>query len=109
MHVTEAFPGEPGKEQIITAYLNEIFYGHGAYGVAAAAQAYFGVSDLAKLTPARRHSSAGLPKSPTTLDPYRFAKPDAKGRLVVPPDSPPAHVATGSSTDSPPKAAAGPI
>src|SRR4051812_11740209 len=53
MHLTEAFPGQSGKEQIITAYLNEIFYGHGAYGVAAAAKAYFGVSELEKLTPAQ--------------------------------------------------------
>jgi membrane peptidoglycan carboxypeptidase len=30
--VTAAYPGETGKESIITAYLNEIFYGHGAYG-----------------------------------------------------------------------------
>ena len=90
IHVTEAFPGQAGKQQIITAYLNEIFYGHGAYGIAAAAQAYFGVTDLAKLTPAQAALLAGLPKSPTTLDPYNFAKPDAKGRLVVPPDSPPA-------------------
>src|SRR5262245_25796824 len=35
MNVNEAFPGEPGKEQIVTAYLNEIFYGHRAYGIAA--------------------------------------------------------------------------
>ena len=84
MRLTDAFPGEAGKEQIITAYLNEIFYGHGAYGIAAAAQIYFGVDDLAKLTPAQAALLAGLPKSPSTLDPYRFAKKDAKGRLVVP-------------------------
>ena len=40
--LTAAFPGEAGKQQIITAYLNQIFYGHNAYGIAAAAQAYFG-------------------------------------------------------------------
>ena len=44
--LTQAFPGQTGKQQIITAYLNEIFYGHDAYGIAAAAQVYFGVSDL---------------------------------------------------------------
>ncbi|HEY6012893.1 MAG TPA: transglycosylase domain-containing protein, partial [Candidatus Limnocylindrales bacterium] len=90
IRVTNAFPGEAGKARIITAYLNEIFYGHGAYGVAAAAKIYFGISDLADLTPAQAALLAGLPKSPTTLDPYRYAKPDAKGRLIVPPDSPPA-------------------
>ncbi|HEV8489527.1 MAG TPA: transglycosylase domain-containing protein [Candidatus Limnocylindrales bacterium] len=87
--LTEAFPGEGGKEQIVTAYLNEIFYGHDAYGVAAAARIYFGVTDLAELTPAQAALLAALPKSPTTLDPYRFAKPDEDGRLVVPSSAPP--------------------
>src|SRR5689334_19365160 len=89
MNVNEAFPGEPGKEQIITAYLNEIFYGHGAYGIAAAANIYFGVTDLNQLTPAQAALLAGLPKSPQSLDPYLYAKKAAKGRLVVPPGSPP--------------------
>jgi membrane peptidoglycan carboxypeptidase len=87
--VTAAYPGEAGKESIITAYLNEIFYGHGAYGIAAAAQIYFGVGDLTKLTPAQAALLAGLPKSPTNFDPYNYAKPDAKGRLVVPATAPP--------------------
>jgi membrane peptidoglycan carboxypeptidase len=87
--VTGAFPGEAGKQRILTAYLNQIFYGHDAYGVAAAAQIYFGVSDLATLTPAQAALLAALPKSPTYLDPYRFAKPDEEGRLVVPRSAPP--------------------
>ena len=74
MRVSETFPGEEGKDRIITAYLNEIFYGHGAYGIAAAALIYFGVSDLAELTPAQAALLAGLPKSPSTLDPYRYAE-----------------------------------
>lgn len=87
--LTEAFPGENGKRRIITAYLNQIYYGHQAYGFAAAADVYFGVTDLHKLTPAQVALLAALPKSPSTLDPYRFAKPDAEGRLVVPRDAPP--------------------
>ena len=47
MRLSDSFPGEAGKDRVITAYLNEIFYGHGAYGVAAAARIYFGVTDLA--------------------------------------------------------------
>ncbi|MDQ2964589.1 MAG: penicillin-binding protein, partial [Chloroflexota bacterium] len=82
--LTEAFPGEAGKQQIMTAYLNEIFYGHDAYGIAAAARIYFGLTDLTKLTPAQAALLAALPKSPTTLDPYRFAKPDEDGQLIVP-------------------------
>ena len=87
--LTEAFPGEAGKRQIITAYLNEIYYGHDAYGIAAAARVYFGVDDLRELTPAQAALLAGLPKSPSKLDPYRYAEADAEGRLVVPKDAPP--------------------
>ena len=87
--LTAAFPGETGKEQIITAYLNEIYYGHQAFGIAAAAQIYFGVTDLDKLTPAQAALLAGLPKAPSTYDPYRYAVKDAAGRLVVPLDAPP--------------------
>ena len=89
LRVNDAFPGESGKERVMSAYLNEIFYGHGAYGIAAAADIYFGVGDLDELTPAQAALLAALPKAPTTLDPYRWAKPDAKGRLVVPAGSPP--------------------
>jgi peptidoglycan glycosyltransferase len=83
MRLTDAFPGEAGKQRVITAYLNEVFYGHGAYGVAAAAQIYFGVG-LDELTVAQSALLAGLVKSPTTLDPYRYARADADGHLVVP-------------------------
>ena len=76
--LTDEFPGEAGKEQIISAYLNQIFYGHDAYGIAAAAEIYFGVTDLSQLTPAQAALLAGLPKSPSTLDPYRYAQPDAR-------------------------------
>ena len=87
--LTQAFPGETGKEAIITAYLNQIFYGHDAYGIAAAARIYFGVRDLSKLTIAQAALLAGLPKSPTNFDPYRYAVADAQGRLVVPSTAPP--------------------
>ncbi|HEU4674017.1 MAG TPA: transglycosylase domain-containing protein [Candidatus Limnocylindrales bacterium] len=87
--LTQEFPGEAGKERIITAYLNQIYYGHNAYGIAAAARVYFGVTDLSKLTIAQAALLAGLPKSPSAYDPYKFAKQDKKGRLVVDPTSPP--------------------
>jgi membrane peptidoglycan carboxypeptidase len=87
--VTSAFPGQTGKQQIITAYLNQNFYGHDAYGIAAAAQVYFGVKDLAKLTPAQAALLAALPQSPSTLDPYRFAMKTKNGDLVVPASAPP--------------------
>ena len=102
--LTEAYPGEAGKERIITAYLNEIFYGHDAYGIAAAARIYFGVTDLTKLTVAQAALLAGLPKSPSNFDPYRYAEADAQGRLVVPPTRRRSSDATTSSATFRPRA-----
>ena len=44
------------KEKIITAYLNTIYFGNGAYGIEAAAQTYFGheVSHLGCGTPSHQ-------------------------------------------------------
>ena len=36
IRVTQAFPGEEGKQEIITAYLNQNYYGNQTYGVKAA-------------------------------------------------------------------------
>ena len=87
--LTAAYPGEAGKERIVTAYLNEIYYGHRAYGIAAAANIYYGIEDLADLTLAQAALLAGLPKAPSVYDPYRYAEEDEEGRLVVPADAPP--------------------
>lgn len=87
--LTSTYPGEAGKEQIITAYLNQSYFGHQAYGIAAAAEIYFGVTDLSKLTPAQAALLAGLVKSPSQYDPYRYAVAQPDGKLVVPQDSPP--------------------
>ena len=85
LRLTDEYPGAVGKERVITAYLNEIYYGHEAYGIAAAADVYFGVTDLTKLTVAQAALLAGLPKAPSSLDPYRAAVKDDEGKLVVPP------------------------
>jgi membrane peptidoglycan carboxypeptidase len=68
IRLTEAYPGQAGKQQIIADYLNQNYYGNQAYGVKAAAKAYFGVDDLFKLTPAQAAILAGLPKSPSNYD-----------------------------------------
>ena len=65
LRLTDTFPGEDGKRTIITAYLNEIFYGHEAYGIAAAADVYFGVG-LDELTVAQ---AALLAPAPVPDDP----------------------------------------
>jgi len=57
------------KDEILEIYLNQIYYGHGAYGVTAAAETYFG-KPLADLTIAEMALIAGLPKAPNSYSPY---------------------------------------
>jgi membrane peptidoglycan carboxypeptidase len=88
VRLTQEFPGEPGKEEIITDYLNQNFYGNQSYGIAAAAQGYFGVTDLSKLTPAQSAILAALLQSPSTYDLVANGIPQADGTIVVPADTP---------------------
>ena len=62
------------KDRILEIYLNEIYLGAGAYGVAAASDTYFGKT-LAQLTPAEAAFLAALPKAPNNYNPQRH--PDA--------------------------------
>jgi penicillin-binding protein 1A len=59
------------KDEILYLYLNQIFYGHRAYGVQEAARVYFG-KDVRRLDVAEAALLAGLPQSPAKLDPYRY-------------------------------------
>jgi penicillin-binding protein 1A len=56
------------KEQILAIYLNHVYLGHGAYGVQAAAEVYFG-KDARELTVAEAAMLGGLPKAPTEDSP----------------------------------------
>jgi penicillin-binding protein 1A len=56
------------KQQILELYLNQIFLGRNAYGVEAAAQAYFGKT-AARLDLAEQAYLAILPKAPSTYSP----------------------------------------
>ncbi len=58
------------KDKILELYLNEIYLGFSAYGVAAAALLYFDKS-VNELTLAEAAYLAALPKAPTTLHPFR--------------------------------------
>ncbi|MGZ8361737.1 MAG: penicillin-binding protein 1A [Allosphingosinicella sp.] len=58
------------KEQILELYLNQIFLGRNAYGVQAAARAYFD-KDVEDLTLAESAYLAVLPKAPANYDPIR--------------------------------------
>ncbi len=57
------------KQDILTMYLNEIYYGNLAYGIEAAAQTYFAKS-ATDLTLGEAAFLAGLPQAPYELDPY---------------------------------------
>ena len=59
---------ELDKEKILELYLNKIYLGNRSYGVAAAAQIYYG-TDLDQLTLAQIAMIAGLPKAPSTYNP----------------------------------------
>jgi membrane peptidoglycan carboxypeptidase len=63
-----ALEREYSKQEILTRYLNTVYFGEGAYGVQAAAQAYFGV-DAADLTLPQAAMLAGLVQNPATDDP----------------------------------------
>jgi membrane peptidoglycan carboxypeptidase len=94
IRVTQAFPGEEGKQRIIAAYLNQNYYGNESYGVAAAADTYFG-KELSELTLAEAAIIAALPQAPSSYDLVQNAVEEclepgeeedscAKSQLVVP-------------------------
>lgn len=57
------------KEQILEMYLNQIYFGHGAYGIQAASQLYFG-KDIADLQVQQMAMLAALPKAPNNYSPF---------------------------------------
>ncbi|HKY77968.1 MAG TPA: transglycosylase domain-containing protein [Acidimicrobiia bacterium] len=56
------------KDELLQRYLNQVYFGEGAYGIYAAAHSYFGV-DPAQLTPAQAAMLAGKIQAPSRLDP----------------------------------------
>jgi peptidoglycan glycosyltransferase len=89
VRLTEAYPGREGKEKIIAAYLNQNYYGNQTYGVKAAAQTYFGITDdqwaKDEVTPAQAAILAALVKSPSNYDLVRNA--DSECTVAIPEDS----------------------
>src|SRR5438067_1866018 len=56
------------KDEILGMYLNRIYFGHGAYGVGAAARTYFN-KDAKDISPAQAAFLAGLIQAPAAYDP----------------------------------------
>jgi len=87
VRLTQAFPGDAGKQKIITAYLNQNYYGNQTYGVKAAVETYFGIP-LDKVDPAQAAIIAGLPKSPSNYDLVRNAIEECKTPVTGDEDCP---------------------
>ena len=68
------------KDEVLFLYLNQIYLGHGAYGVQAASENYFG-KPVEEMNLAECAMMAGLPQAPSRYSPFRF--PDkAKQRQI---------------------------
>ncbi|NRA64024.1 MAG: PBP1A family penicillin-binding protein [Pseudobacteriovorax sp.] len=70
------------KQRILEIYLNSLFLGNGSYGVAAAAQRYFG-KPLSEINSAESALIAGLFQSPSRYNPQRFPKKAKKRQKQV--------------------------
>ncbi len=70
------------KNEILYLYLNQIYLGEGAFGVAAAARTYFGKA-VKDLTLAESALLAGLPPAPNNLSPLRNPKKARERQLYV--------------------------
>jgi 1A family penicillin-binding protein len=70
------------KDRILEMYLNQVYFGHGAYGVEAAARTYFGKS-VSELNLREAALLAGLPRAPTTYSPFEHGEAAKRRREVV--------------------------
>jgi len=73
---------ELSKDEILGLYLNKIFFGHRAYGIAAAAEFYYG-KKLNELTLAETATLASLPKFPSSGNPIVNPKRAMERRAYV--------------------------
>lgn len=71
------------KDEIIELYLNQVYYGHGAYGAEAAARLYFNKA-ARELTLSESAMLAGIPKGPSYYSPHLHPKAaDTRKRKVL--------------------------
>jgi penicillin-binding protein 1A len=70
------------KDRILEMYLNQVYFGHGAYGVEAASRTYFGKS-VSELSVREAALIAGLPRAPTTYSPFEHGDAAKRRREVV--------------------------
>jgi penicillin-binding protein 1A len=70
------------KDRILEMYLNQVYFGHGAYGVEAAARTYFGKS-VSELNVREAALLAGLPRAPSAYSPFEHPDTAKQRRGVV--------------------------
>ncbi|MFJ5965113.1 PBP1A family penicillin-binding protein [Bacillus sp. NPDC093026] len=71
------------KDEILEMYLNRIFFTPQAYGVGKAAEQFFGVTNLNKLSIAQAATLAGMPQSPSAYNPVKHPEAAEKRRNIV--------------------------
>jgi membrane peptidoglycan carboxypeptidase len=92
LRVGDRYAGQEGKEKILEMYMNQIYYGNNAYGIRAAARAYFGKDITSnkpddQLTIGEAAMLVSLVRAPSLLDPTKEAierTEDGRTILVVP-------------------------
>jgi penicillin-binding protein 1A len=71
------------KDRILTAYLNTIYFGNGAYGILQAARTYFHGERASELTLPQAALLAGIPASPSLYDPVQHPAAALQRRAYV--------------------------
>ena len=82
VYISLLMESEFTKEEIFSLYVNKIFLGQRAYGVAAAAEVYFGKT-LDQLTIAEMATLAGIPTAPSVVNPVASAEASRVRRTHV--------------------------
>jgi penicillin-binding protein 1A len=70
------------KDRILEMYLNQVYFGNGAYGVEAAARTYFAKS-VSELTVRESALLAGLPRAPSSYSPFEHPQAAKARRDIV--------------------------
>ncbi|MBT2682206.1 PBP1A family penicillin-binding protein [Bacillus sp. ISL-37] len=80
--ITKKIERKYTKDEIMERYLNQIYFGEGAWGIQRAAQTYFG-KDVSELTISESAMIAGLIKAPSLLSPFKDMDKSIDRRDIV--------------------------
>ncbi|MCH5186102.1 MAG: PBP1A family penicillin-binding protein [Oscillospiraceae bacterium] len=77
-----ALEREMSKDEILTTYLNIVYFANNCYGVQAASHVYYN-KDVSELTLAQTASIAGITQRPSTFDPFKYPEKNTEKRNLV--------------------------